>query len=72
MTIKIDSISDKKLDITILGQNVKMKMERMKINNKSLSFKYRNRIHIFAKKFAHLLFLEIEVFNEIIKISHGK
>ena len=29
-----------------------MKMERMKINNKSLSFKYRNRIHIFAKKFA--------------------
>lgn len=52
MTIEIDSISDKNLDITILGQNVKMKMERMKINNKSLSFKYRNRIHNFAKKFA--------------------
>ena len=29
MTIKIDTISDKNLDITILGQDVKMKLERM-------------------------------------------
>lgn len=29
MTIKIDTVSDKNLDITILGQDVKMKLERM-------------------------------------------
>ena len=29
MTIKIDRITEKNLDITVLGQDVKMKMERM-------------------------------------------
>lgn len=29
-------------------------------------------IAVREEKFAHLLFLEIKVFNEIIKISHGK
>lgn len=29
MTIRIDTVSDKNLDITILGQDVKMRLERM-------------------------------------------
>ena len=32
MTIKIDRISEKNLDVTIIGQDVKMKMERMEEN----------------------------------------